>query len=125
MNIHQEMTQEDAKIIRCYFRRLAGVGIAAAALIVFITIWATNAYAAKIAQKDKDWVRLLDSPCNREKVLVMYPAEYHKMFRNADAYINGNPYRACWVDDGDAYFLRYEDGDKGRIDKGDFRPEGV
>jgi hypothetical protein len=41
--------------------------------------------------------------------------------KDANAVVDGQPFRACWIVDGDAAHLLYEDGDQGLIPLADFK----
>jgi hypothetical protein len=41
--------------------------------------------------------------------------------KDASAVVDGQPFRACWIVDGDSAHLLYEDGDQGLIPLADFK----
>ena len=74
-----------------------------------------------VASNGSDSVRLSDSPCSSEQVLNRLQPRFRPMLRDASAVVQGQPYKACWVIDGEAAHLLYEDGDQGLIPLSDFK----
>lgn len=74
-----------------------------------------------VASNGQDQVRLSDKPCTSETVLQRLTPKFRDLMRDANATVNGQPFRACWIVDGDAAHLLYEDGDQGLIPLTDFR----
>lgn len=74
-----------------------------------------------VASNGQDSVRLSDKPCSSDQVLQRLTPKLRQVMREANATVNGQPFRACWVVDGDAAHLLYEDGDQGLIPLTDFR----
>ena len=68
-----------------------------------------------VAINGNDSVRLYDSPCTSQKVLERVTPELPAALKDASAVVQGQPYKACWIIDGDAAHLLYEDGDQGLI----------
>ena len=74
-----------------------------------------------VASNGDDSVRLSDKPCSNQQVLERLTPNLRQLMRDANAVVNGQPFRACWVVDGDSAHLLYEDGDQGLIPLTDFR----
>jgi hypothetical protein len=74
-----------------------------------------------VASNGNDSVRLSDKPCSSEQVLQRLSPRVRELMRDANAVVNGQPFRACWVVNGDSAHLLYEDGDQGLIPLTDFR----
>ncbi len=74
-----------------------------------------------VAKSGNDQVRLTDSPCVNEQVLNLIKPDYRSVLRDASAVVQGQTYRACWITNGDAAHLLYEDGDQGVIPLSDFK----
>ena len=74
-----------------------------------------------IASNGKDSVRLSDKPCTSDKVLNQLKPGFRPMMKNANAVVSGQQFQACWVVEGDAAHLLYEDGDQGLIPLSDFK----
>ncbi len=73
------------------------------------------------ASNGQDSVRLSDKPCSSEPVLKQVTPRFREMMKDASAVLNGQPFRACWIVDGDSAHLLYEDGDQGLIPLSDFK----
>ena len=74
-----------------------------------------------VASNGQDSVRLSDKPCTAETVLQRLTPKVRELMRDANATVNGQPFRACWIVDGDSAHLLYEDGDQGLIPLTDFK----
>lgn len=74
-----------------------------------------------VAKNGNDSVRLSDTPCSSELVLNRLKPQYRSELRNATAVVQGQTYKACWVVEGRAAHLLYEDGDQGLIPLADFK----
>ena len=74
-----------------------------------------------VASNGQDSVRLSDQPCSSEQVLQQLTPKFREMMKDASAVVGGQPFKACWVVDGDSAHLLYEDGDQGLIPLADFR----
>lgn len=74
-----------------------------------------------VASNGQDSVRLTDKPCSSETVLQRLTPKFRELMRDANAVVNGQPFRACWIVHGDSAHLLYEDGDQGLIPLTDFR----
>lgn len=74
-----------------------------------------------VAVNGSDSVRLTDSPCSSEQVLGLLKPQFRSMLKDASAVVQGQSYKACWVKEGEAAFLLYEDGDHGLIPLADFK----
>lgn len=74
-----------------------------------------------VASNGLDSVRLSDKPCSSEQVLKRLTPKFRELMREANATVNGQPFRACWIVNGDSAHLLYEDGDQGLIPLTDFR----
>jgi hypothetical protein len=74
-----------------------------------------------VASNGQDSVRLLDKPCSSEPVLQRLTPRFREAMREAAAVVGGQPFRACWIVDGDSAHLLYEDGDQGLIPLADFK----
>lgn len=74
-----------------------------------------------VASNGKDSVRLSDQPCASEKILNQLKPSFRPVMRNASAVVQGQPFAACWVIEGDSAHLLYEDGDQGLIPLSDFK----
>ena len=89
---------------------------AAAALV------AAPAFADElVASNGQDQVRLSDKPCSNEQVLGRLTPKLRDQMKDASAVVDGQNFRACWIVDGDAAHLLYEDGDQGLIPLADFK----
>lgn len=92
------------------------------ALICAAALLAAPATADElVAFNGKDSVRLTDSPCSSEKVLGLLQPGLHPILKDASAVVQGQSYKACWLRQGAAAFLLYEDGDHGLIPLSDFK----
>jgi hypothetical protein len=74
-----------------------------------------------VASNGQDSVRLTDQPCSSEQVLQQLTPQLREMMKDASATVGGQQFKACWVVDGEAAHLLYEDGDQGLIPLADFR----
>jgi hypothetical protein len=74
-----------------------------------------------VASNGKDSVRLSSKPCTSEKILSQLQPSFRPVMRDASAVVQGRPYAACWVIEGNAAHLLYEDGDQGLIPLSDFK----
>jgi hypothetical protein len=74
-----------------------------------------------VATNGQDSVRLSDKPCSSDPVLAKVTPRFRDMLKEANAVVDGQPFRACWIVDGDAAHLLYEDGDQGLIPLSDFK----
>ena len=74
-----------------------------------------------VASNGQDSVRLSDQPCSSESVLQQLTPQFRESMKNASATVGGQPFRACWIIDGDSAHLLYEDGDQGLIPLTDFK----
>jgi len=74
-----------------------------------------------VASNGTDSVRLSDKPCSSEQVLKRLTPRFREVMRDATATVGGQMYRACWITNGDAAHLLYEDGDQGIIPLADFK----
>ncbi|MDB5874774.1 MAG: hypothetical protein JWQ07_4216 [Ramlibacter sp.] len=75
-----------------------------------------------VASNGTDQVRLSDSPCTSEQVLSRIRPNFRSAMRSATAVVQGQSFKACWIANGDAAHLLYEDGDQGEIPLSDFKP---
>jgi hypothetical protein len=74
-----------------------------------------------VASNGQDSVRLSDKPCTSEQVLKQLTPRFREQMKDASAVVDGQPFRACWIVDGDSAHLLYEDGDQGLIPLADFK----
>lgn len=74
-----------------------------------------------VATNGQDSVRLSDKPCSNDQVLSKLTPRFRELMKDASAVVNGQPFRACWIVDGDSAHLLYEDGDQGLIPLADFK----
>lgn len=74
-----------------------------------------------VASNGQDSVRLSDRPCSNDRVLQQLTPKFREAMRDANAVVGGQPFRACWIVDGDSAHLVYEDGDQGLIPLADFK----
>jgi len=74
-----------------------------------------------VASNGQDSVRLTDQPCSNEQVLKQLTPKFRDAMKDASATVGGQPFRACWIVDGDSAHLLYEDGDQGLIPLADFK----
>jgi hypothetical protein len=91
-----------------------------AAALAVAPAWADEV----VASNGDDSVRLSDQPCSSEPVLNRLPPNVRVLVHDAVALVRGESYKACWVIDGDAAHLLYEDGDQGLVPLSDFRLPG-
>lgn len=76
-----------------------------------------------IARQGSDYVIVhTGSACTNDKILSVIPAEYQDKFRAAEAHVNGQDYKACFILHEEMVYLVYEDGDKGVIPASAFEP---
>jgi hypothetical protein len=97
-------------------------------LLIAAALAAGSAVAAysndtMVARRGGDAVRLWDAPCTYEDVTKRIKPEHRDKFRRAQATISKQEFLACWVVDGDAVFLMYEDGDQSLIPVSEFKPD--
>jgi hypothetical protein len=74
-----------------------------------------------VASNGQDSVRLSDKPCSNDEVLKQVTPNIRRMMRDANAVVQGQQFKACWVVDGESAHLLYEDGDQGLIPLADFK----
>ncbi len=74
-----------------------------------------------VASSGNDQVRLSDKPCSSEQVLSQLTPKFRDLMKDANAVVDGQDFHACWIVDGDAAHLLYEDGDQGLIPLADFK----
>ena len=74
-----------------------------------------------VASNGQDSVRLSDKPCSNEQVLKQLQPAFRGKMKDASAVVGGQPFRACWIVDGDSAHLLYEDGDQGLIPLAEFK----
>jgi hypothetical protein len=74
-----------------------------------------------MASNGSDSVRLTSSPCTSEQVLSRLEPALRPVLREASAVVQGQTFKACWVLNGNAAQLLYEDGDQGLIPLSDFK----
>jgi hypothetical protein len=74
-----------------------------------------------VASNGADSIRLTDTPCSSPEVLKQLEPRLHKMMMDATAELQGQKFKACWLPDGDAAHLLYEDGDQGLVPLADFK----
>lgn len=92
------------------------------ALLCAAALFAAPALADElVASNGSDSVRLTDKPCSSKPVLDRLTPRFREMMRDASATVGGQPYRACWITNGDSAHLLYEDGDQGIIPLADFK----
>jgi hypothetical protein len=92
------------------------------ALVCAAALAAAPAFADElVASNGNDSVRLSDSPCTSEQVLKLLRPGFGAMLKDASAVVQGQPFKACWLIDGDSAHLLYEDGDQGLIPLTDFK----
>lgn len=95
------------------------------ALLCAAALLAAPAIAEEVvATNGSDSVRLSDSQCSIQKVLELVPATMREQLRDATAVIQGQSLKACWVVNGKAAHLLYEDGDQGIVPLTEFRKSG-
>jgi hypothetical protein len=93
------------------------------ALLCAAALLAAPAMADELVASDgKDSVRLSDSPCSNEQVLSRLAPALRSLLRDASAVVEGRTFKACWVVNGQAAHLLYEDGDQGLVPLADFKP---
>ncbi|MEO7391755.1 MAG: hypothetical protein ABIU58_06245 [Ramlibacter sp.] len=74
-----------------------------------------------VAFSGGDSFRLSDNPCTSTQVLGRLKPQFHAALRDATAVVEGKSFKACWVVNGRAAHLIYEDGDQGLIPLQDFK----
>lgn len=74
-----------------------------------------------VASNGQDSVRLSDKPCSSQEVLKQLTPRFRQQMKDASAVVDGQPFRACWILDGESAHLLYEDGDQGLIPLSDFK----
>jgi hypothetical protein len=74
-----------------------------------------------VASNGQDSVRLSDKPCSSDQVLKQLQPAFREKMKDASAVVGGQPFRACWIVDGDSAHLLYEDGDQGLIPLAEFK----
>ena len=95
------------------------------ALLCAAALLAAPAFAEEVvATNGDDSVRLSDAQCSNEKVLELVPSGMRTYLRDATAVIQGQSLKACWVVNGPAAHLLYEDGDQGIVPLAEFRKSG-
>ena len=91
-------------------------------LLCAAALLAAPAFAEElVASKGNDQVRLTSSPCANPRVLSLLTPQLHPALMEATAVVEGKPFKACWLVDGHAAHLIYEDGDQGLIPLVDFK----
>jgi hypothetical protein len=91
-----------------------------------------------ISRSGADYVRLFDTPCSSNEVLLGLDEEGRKAgvppaaiadvlsrLRNGEAGLDGKVYKMCWLDFGPFYGLFYDDGDRGQVPTELFQPEAL
>lgn len=74
-----------------------------------------------VASNGNDSVRLSSTPCTSDEVLNRLQPQFRAALRDATATVQGKTFKACWVVEGHAAHLLYEDGDQGLIPLRDFK----
>ena len=74
-----------------------------------------------VASNGNDSVRLSNTPCTSELVLNRLQPQMRGELRDAIAVVEGKTFKACWVVEGHAAHLLYEDGDQGLVPRRDFK----
>jgi hypothetical protein len=74
-----------------------------------------------VASSGNDSVRLSTAPCSSDQVLNRLQPQLRAQLRDATAVVQGKIFKACWVVEGHAAHLLYEDGDQGLIPLRDFK----
>ncbi len=74
-----------------------------------------------VASNGNDSVRLSTNPCSVEQVLNRLQPQFRTKLRDATAVVQGKTFKACWMVEGHAAHLLYEDGDQGLIPLRDFK----
>jgi hypothetical protein len=74
-----------------------------------------------VASNGNNSVRLFDAPCTSEQVLSQFAPGARPALRSASAVVEGQSFKACWVVNGNAAHLLYEDGDQGLIPLKEFK----
>ena len=88
-----------------------------AAALIAAPAWADEVMASNGA----DSVRLSDKPCTSEQVLNRLVPGFRQQLREANAVVQGQPFKACWIVNGGDAHLLYEDGDQGLIPLSEFK----
>lgn len=92
------------------------------ALLCAAALLAAPAMAEElVASNGNDSVRLSNSPCTSEQVLTHLKPQLRSALKNANAVVQGQSFKACWLVQGDIAHLFYEDGDFGVIPMSDFK----
>ena len=106
----------------CSLRSISGEVLMRFALLCAAVLIAAPAMAEElVARNGTDLIRLSDGPCTREQVLNRLKPQFHIALRNATALVHGRTFKACWIIDGHAAHLIYEDGDQGLIPLSNFK----
>lgn len=87
-------------------------------LAAFVVFQAT---ADQISVQGDDSLRLTEMACPAE-ILALVDAEYHAELRFAVGTVGGKKYPACWLERYEIIFLKYLDGDLGKVPASMFSP---
>jgi hypothetical protein len=91
------------------------------ALALFIYSLASAVPVATATAPNGDWIQLDDSACSLPAVVSAMGPVYGPQARNAAAIVDKQPFKACWVIEGDTVAVMFEDGDIGMIPKDAFK----
>jgi hypothetical protein len=87
--------------------------------------FAISGFAAPQASNGRDFVTLRDTACSSAEVLAHVPDQLKKYFYNAEVFLNGTQYKACFTVQGENVILVYPDGDQGMLPVAMFKEAGV
>lgn len=84
---------------------------------------ASSSFAAKIAQRGDDWVRVYDSPCVSAETIARIPEGDRKGWGKVQGFFGGQKFFGCWRPMGNSTYILWEDGDQGIVPNGDLKEE--
>lgn len=86
---------------------------------------AITGFTAPQASNGRDTVILREKECSSTETLSHIPAEYKKYFFDAEVFLKGTQYKACWTLQGENVLLVYPDGDQGMLPVTLFKEAGI
>jgi hypothetical protein len=81
------------------------------------------ASADLMVRNDANWLRLHEGPCTSEPVLAELKDEWREKFRAASAFVNGESFAACWIEQGGQVFILFSDGDRAVVPLAAFKKD--
>jgi hypothetical protein len=68
-------------------------------------------------------MKLQSGACADAVVLRHLDPQYWPRFKAGETVLDGKPLRLCWIDEGEAVYVKFEDGSGGRLPKQAFKEQ--